>query len=106
MKEDGHIQWVGRRQLWNQIRAFNPWPGSFTRLANPGPQLLKIWKAEEENGASGPPGTILQARKDEIVVACGQNALRIAELQVPGGRRLGSREFLAGHKLPEGAVLA
>jgi methionyl-tRNA formyltransferase len=44
----------------------------------------------------------LSADKNGIVVACGQNALRILELQREGGRRMSAVEFLAGHPLKVG----
>ncbi|MGP8219951.1 MAG: methionyl-tRNA formyltransferase, partial [Limisphaerales bacterium] len=48
------------------------------------------------------PGEILSADKTGIVVGCGQNALRILELQREGGRRLTAAEFLAGHSIKVG----
>jgi methionyl-tRNA formyltransferase len=105
-KEDGHIDWHQPATLiWNRFRAFTPWPGAFTHwAAGPKPLLLKIWKAEVA-GRSGSPGEILQADKEGIIVACGQNALRITELQREGGRRLPAGEFLAGNPLRSGEKL-
>jgi methionyl-tRNA formyltransferase len=54
---------------------------------------------------SGPPGVILQADKNGLVVGCGQGALRILILQREGGRRLKTQEFLAGHPLRPGQKL-
>ena len=102
-KEDGQIDWSQpAAQIWNRLRAFTPWPGAFAFLkAEPKPQLLKIWKAEvvEKNG---PPGTVLSADKAGIVIGCGQNALRILELQREGGRRLPAEQFLSGFPLNAG----
>ena len=64
-------------------------------------KLLKIWKAEVVE-KSGQAGTVLSADKTGIVVACGQNALRILELQREGGRRLTAEQFLAGFPLKAG----
>ena len=102
-KEDGRIDWsLPAQTIWNRLRAFTPWPGAFTFLkAEPKPQLLKIWKAEIVE-KSGGAGEILSADKTGIVVGCGQNALRILELQREGGRRLPAAEFLAGHPLNTG----
>jgi methionyl-tRNA formyltransferase len=102
-KEDGRIDWnLPAKTIWNRLRAFTPWPGAFTFLkAEPKPHLLKIWKAEIV-GCSGNPGEILSAGKDGIVAACGQDALRILELQREGGRRMSAAEFLAGHPLRTG----
>jgi methionyl-tRNA formyltransferase len=105
-REDGHIDWQwSARTVWNRLRAFTPWPGAFTHLpARPTPQLLKIWQAEVVS-QSGAPGEILSASKDGIVVACGQEALRVLVLQREGGRRLSAQEFLAGHALAPSAKL-
>jgi methionyl-tRNA formyltransferase len=72
-------------------------------LRAPKPHLLKIWKAEVVEKA-GSPGEILSADKNGIVVGCGQDALRILELQRESGRRLNAAEFLAGHPLKAGEM--
>ncbi len=102
-KEDGKIDWnLPAQNILNRLRAFTPWPGAFTFLAGaPQPQLLKIWKAETA-GQSGGPGDILSADRSGIVAACGENALRILELQREGGRRMSAAEYLAGHALKAG----
>lgn len=103
-KEDGRLNWnEPARKLWNQIRAFTPWPGAFTfQTVGENKRLLKIWQAEVVENLSGEPGKILQADKNGIVVACGENALRILNLQREGGRRLTAQEFLAGHPMQAG----
>jgi methionyl-tRNA formyltransferase len=105
-KEDGHIDWTQpAEKIWNRLRAFTPWPGAYTFLkSEPRPHLLKIWKAEgvEKNGR---PGEILSADKSGIVVACGEKALRISELQREGGKRLTTEQFLAGFPLKPGLKL-
>jgi methionyl-tRNA formyltransferase len=102
-REDGKIDWnEPAEKILNRLRAFTPWPGAFTFLpVQPKPQLLKIWKAEivERSGATG---EILSADRSGIVVACGQNALRILELQREGGKRLTVDQFLIGFSLKSG----
>lgn len=102
-KQDGLIDWTQpARVVWNRVRGLVPWPGAFTYLpAQPQPHLLKIWRAEVVE-ASGQPGEVLQADKHGVVVACGQQALRILLLQREGGRRLDAAAFLAGHPLCPG----
>ena len=102
-KEDGRIDWnLSAQKIWNRLRAFTPWPGAFTFLKTElKPQLLKIWKVEVV-GKSGIAGTILSADKTGIVVGCGENALRILELQREGGKRLTAEQFLAGFPLKVG----
>ena len=102
-KEDGRIDWnQPASQVWNRLRAFTPWPGGFAFLsAAPKPLLLKIWKTEVVE-KSGEAGEILSADKTGIVVGCGQNSLRILELQREGGRRLPVEAFLAGFPVKAG----
>jgi methionyl-tRNA formyltransferase len=113
--------WPGAFTFWlgvppsggNAIRTEEP-PKGGTPSA-PRPMLLKIWKAEvveeacradpgfaEARASERRPGEILSADKTGIVVGCGQNALRILELQREGGRRMSAAEFLAGHVLKTG----
>ena len=88
---------------WNQpagilarkVRAFNPFPGAVAMLAG---EPVKAWRADVV-AASGRPGQILAAQTAGIVVACGEAALRLTELQKPGGRRVTSADFLHGSAL-------
>jgi methionyl-tRNA formyltransferase len=106
-KEDGRLDWSKpARALWNQMRAFTPWPGAFTfQAAEPKPRLLKIWKVEFVPDLSGKAGEILRSDKHGIVVACGQDALRILSLQREGGKRMTAQEFIAGSDIKAGDVL-
>lgn len=105
-KEDGHIHWnLPAQTILNRMRAFKPWPGAFTFLKHDSKSLLlKIWQAEviENKGASG---QVLSVGESGIVIACGDKALRVMELQLEGGRRMTARDFLAGHSLKPGETL-
>jgi methionyl-tRNA formyltransferase len=57
--------------------------------------VVKLWRGSPECG-SGTPGTVLSADGSGIVIACGESALRITELQKPGGKRLSAADFLRG----------
>ncbi|MGV3754944.1 MAG: methionyl-tRNA formyltransferase [Verrucomicrobiota bacterium] len=105
-KEDGRMDWsLPARVLFNRIRGLTPWPGAFTFLAPEHKlRLLKIWQAELVTDAGGQPGTVLQADKTGIVVACGEGALRLTSLQREGGRRLTAAEFSAGQAVKAGDV--
>ena len=107
-KEDGRLDWTEpARSLWNRVRALVPWPGTHTFLSGePKPLLLKIWQVEVADGISGLPGEVLESSGNGIVVACGQQALRIDVLQREGGKRLHAHDFLAGHALVPGQRLA
>jgi len=87
--------------LARKVRAFNPFPGAHGQA---GGVTVKIWHAEPADG-SGQPGQVLAADAQGIVVACGEGALRLLELQKPGGKRLKAAEFLKGFTL-EGVAFA
>lgn len=90
-KEDGRLDWhKPALELERQVRAFDPWPGSFTMW---GDTLLKVWRAEVVP-ATGAPGTMLPG----MVVATGQGGLRLVEVQPAGGKRMAAASFLRGHR--------
>jgi methionyl-tRNA formyltransferase len=81
--------------LERRVRAFNPFPGAVLSLAG---EPVKVWRAEVVD-ASGRPGQVLAADGAGLVVACGETALRLIELQKPGGRRVTAADFLRGNPL-------
>ncbi len=102
-KEEADIDWRRpAKEIERQVRAFDPTPGAQTHLDG---RALKIWRARVERGITGSAGTACAAERGGIVVACGQDGLRVTELQRAGGRRLPASEFLAGCKVPVGAKL-
>jgi methionyl-tRNA formyltransferase len=81
--------------LWRRVRAFNPFPGAHGQVDG---VTVKLWNAELAPG-QGAPGQVLEADAQGIVVACGEGALRLLELQKPGGKRLPAQEFLKSFPL-------
>lgn len=74
------------------VRAFNPWPMSYFEVSE---QNIKVWRSEvvaEDHGKQ--PGTILSADKHGIVVATGNGALRLLELQPPGKKAMQVQDLL------------
>jgi methionyl-tRNA formyltransferase len=100
-KQEAALDW--RRpaiELARQVRAFDPFPGGAATLDG---TLLKIWSAVPVSAESGAqPGTLIEVTPDGVTVACGDGALRITQLQKPGGKRLPVREFLTGFGLTAG----
>lgn len=90
------------RDICNQIRGMNSWPGARTTLWG---RVLKIWSATalEEDESAGRPGQVLPG--DGIVVKAGYGRLRIAELQLQGGKRLSTAAFLRGTPVAAGTFL-
>ncbi len=102
-KEDGHIDWKkGANEINRQVRAFNPWPGAFTKLDD---QWLKIYRGEvRERTLTGKAGAVVWVGLDFIDVETGKDSFRIKEVQLEGRRRMAIRDFLSGHPIPVGAV--
>lgn len=98
-KADTVIDWQrSAAEIARMVRAFRPAPGATTQLDG---TLIKVWRARPIEG-SGAPGTLLSASGDALVIACGERALEVTELQRAGARRLSAREFLRGHPLEPG----
>ncbi|CAB3735611.1 Methionyl-tRNA formyltransferase [Paraburkholderia sediminicola] len=87
--------------LARQVRAFDPFPGGVGTLEDG--TSIKIWAAVPvEAQGNTAPGTIADVSPEGVVIACGDGALRLTQLQKPGGKRLPVREFLAGATLAAG----
>jgi methionyl-tRNA formyltransferase len=102
-KHEAAIDWAQPAELVERrIRAFDPFPGASGVL---GGEVVKLWRSEISSCPRAPDvrqGQILLVEDDGVTVACGQGALRLTELQRPGGRRLPAREFLRGFALRAG----
>ncbi|MGQ0598615.1 methionyl-tRNA formyltransferase [Aquabacterium sp.] len=100
-KAEAAIDWaLPATQIARRVRAFDPFPGTTFQLpTDKGPETIKLWSASVVP-ASGPPGSVLQAQGDSLVVACGVQALALHSLQKPGGKRVSVREFLQSTALP------
>jgi methionyl-tRNA formyltransferase len=84
--------------LARKLRAFDPFPGGAGVVRG---TTLKLWRADVAEGG-GQAGQVLAADEQGVVVACGSGALRLLELQKPGGKRLPAAEFLRGFALAAG----
>lgn len=97
-KSDGAINWeLPAGELTCRIRAFQPFPGSFTTFRGGG---LKIWNAAAaSNGFGTVPGEIVVVERERMVVGCGSNTqLSILELQPEGKSRLSVHDFINGFR--------
>jgi methionyl-tRNA formyltransferase len=87
--------------LARQVRAFDPFPGAVATLEDG--SSIKIWAALSVDAPAGSaPGAITDVSPEGVIVACGEAALRLTQLQKPGGKRLPVRDFLAGSSLAVG----
>ncbi|MBB2494307.1 methionyl-tRNA formyltransferase [Aquipseudomonas ullengensis] len=84
-KDEARLDWSRPAvELERLVRAFNPWPICHSTLNG---EPLKVLAASLGEG-QGQPGQILAASKDGLTVACGDGALRLTRLQLPGGKPL------------------
>ena len=98
-RADARIDWtVAAAAIERRVRAFDPWPGTFTLLDG---AMLKVLGAELADG-NGVPGAVLD---DRLTVACGSGALRLTRVQLAGRAPLEAEAFLRGHPVPAGARL-
>jgi methionyl-tRNA formyltransferase len=115
-REDGLIDWtLDAFQIERRVRGFQPWPNAHTTYKG---RRLILWRAEASAkevglGAAAPEGeprvatgTLVAARGDELVVACGGGTtLKVVELQPEGKQRLRARDFINGSRAQAGERL-
>ncbi|WP_087748018.1 MULTISPECIES: methionyl-tRNA formyltransferase [unclassified Acidovorax] len=105
-KSESAVDWsLPAQVIGRQIRAFDPFPGASTTL---GTENIKLWDYEMSSYQRLPDkrcGEILSIDNTGVLVACGEDALRLTTLQRAGGKRLPASEFLRGFPLQPGMVL-
>lgn len=104
-KEDGLIDWqLPANKIVDRIRGFQPFPTAFTFFRG---SRLTLWKGEVVYaGEIKEPGMVVAAKGDDLVIACGNGtAIRVAELQPEGKRRMVTRDVLNGMKIEVGEKL-
>lgn len=104
-RNDGHIDWQQSAEaIERTIRAYTPWPGTWTTwIRNGVPLSLKILAADT-TVQSTPPGNA-SVQGDTLLIGTGTSALRITELQPAAGKRMDAASFLRGYADIEGAIL-
>ncbi len=98
-KEDGRLDFSGAADaLERRVRAFSPWPGAFALL---GESRLEILRAAVVD-ATGEAGRVLRADKHGVLVACGRDALRLAEVKPAGRKAMSAAAWVAGRGVAAG----
>ena len=86
--------------LERKIRAYNPFPGAAAVVQG---TTLKLWRASlAVRPADAQPGELF-VQGTSLLVACGEGALLLTELQKPGGKRLAAAEFMKGFVFAQGS---
>ena len=96
-RSDGLIDWSSdAKDVIDRIRGFQPFPGSYSYFRG---SRMMFWAASLVEGHSNAqPGTITEITRDAIIVACGNNAIAIKELQPDGKKRMAARDVMNGIK--------
>lgn len=98
-REAGRIDWtLDARIIERQVRAFDPWPGTFTTLRG---QILKVLRVELLE-AGGTPGAAID---DQLAIGCGSAGLRLIRVQLAGRPAMDAAIFLRGHPVATGTIL-
>lgn len=105
-KEEATLEFhLSANALDRKIRAFNPFPAAHGKLDD---TVIKFWRAEVlasfQQQANN--GEVIEANSEGVIIACdeGKSALRVLELQKPGGKRLPANEFLKGFPIKAGQI--
>ena len=94
-KEDGLIDFSRpAAEIFNRIRGFQPWPGTYTKFRNKNLQILKAHTAGEAI-----PAAAMRIQGDKLLVGCGQDSsLELLELQLEGKKRSSAHDFIQGYR--------
>jgi methionyl-tRNA formyltransferase len=101
-KAHGRVDWTRpAAEVRDLVRGADPWPGAATVLDGEPLKLYRAATADEQ----GRPGQVLGLDQRGVVIACGSGAVRIAELQAPGSRRMSAADLARGRGLAVGTML-
>lgn len=96
--EEGEFTWdQDATAIHNRVRALSAWPGAFVMKDDNKLKILDSVVLEDESVVPDElknvePGTVVKAKGENLIVKCGRGFLKVMELQVPGGKRLMSRD--------------
>ena len=103
-KENGRVDWQRSAiQISNQVRAFKPWPGTYTYFTNAGGKTKRLILENVQplpESSDAPPGACLDG--PQLIVATGEGCLRLDQVQPEGKKGLAGEEFLRGYRLQPG----
>jgi len=102
-KEDGRIDWTRPAQaIHNQVRALQPSPGTYTKFRG---QTVHVRRSRVAPSVTAGKTAGAVACVKPLVVACGEGALELVELQIEGRKRLPAADFANGQRLAENEIL-
>lgn len=103
-KKDGLIDWnEPALRIHNRVRGLDPWPGAYSHWRGTPLKLFRTLPVADDRG--GEAGLIASVDGEGLRVFCGDGALLVREVQLPGRKRLSVAEFVRGHRLVPGEFL-
>ncbi len=103
-KEDGRVDF-GRtaKEIWNRLRAFQPWPGAYTIFRRRNLQVRRVCPVETTIGLTPAEMTVEDRR---LFVSCGRGTtIELLELQPEGKQTMSARDFISGYRPQTGEKL-
>ncbi|UCD09535.1 MAG: methionyl-tRNA formyltransferase [Dehalococcoidales bacterium] len=96
-KQDGEIDWnMSAVDIWRRVRAYNPWPGCYTKWKG---KQLKILKARPvSSGENIPPGRMVILPDKQLGIGTGSGMLAVSEVQLEGKRVMPAGDFIQGQR--------
>jgi methionyl-tRNA formyltransferase len=105
-KEDGEIDWhLPTVEIWRRVRAFNPWPGSYTRWRGKQLKIIEAVPFTEEGALDVGQVVALPGYESMPGISTGEGILWVARVQLEGKREMSAADFLRGQRDFIGAVL-
>ena len=104
-RSDGEIDWSkSAESIERKIRAFDPWPGTFTYF--PDGTLVKIFPPVSiEKNRDCQPGVIISTHSDHFTVSCGLGTMSFSSIQPAGRKKMSLSSYMAGKNIESGAFL-
>ena len=104
-RSDGEIDWLlPSEQIDRMIRAYDPWPGTFTSWNGKGLKILDARMTDEPSAESIEPGRVVKI-DGRLLVGTGSGPLEISRVQLEGRQAVAADDFLRGQPAFEGATL-
>ncbi|MBI4186673.1 MAG: methionyl-tRNA formyltransferase [Chloroflexi bacterium] len=105
-KEEGEIDWrLPAMEIWRRVRAFQPWPGCYTRWRGKQLKIIEAVPLSGEKSAGTGRVVVLDGPGAAFGVGTGAGVLGVVKVQLEGKRDMPAAEFLRGHRQLIGAVL-
>jgi methionyl-tRNA formyltransferase len=104
-KQDGEIDWnMPAMDIWRRVRAYNPWPGCYTRWNGKQLKILQAEPMSQEEITS--PGMVVQLSDKHLLgIGTGKGILAVSEVQLEGRKAMTAKDFIQGQRDLIGAVL-